>query len=111
MAGNKRNTTTERLCPDCQGAGAIDVDHPSGNPALETFHRCGKCAGDGWIRWAPSDALTILAAERRGLLLLRDANPAFRASAIRYYNRAKATAMRPVPLPPAPAIQTQRLAA
>lgn len=55
-----RNTPTERICPDCQGAGSLTVRHPSGDPQLETDADCPKCTG-GWIRFAPVDPLILLA--------------------------------------------------
>ncbi len=98
--GQCRNTTTERRCPECKGAGGHDIDHPSRDPQLETFENCGKCFGQGWIRWAPTDALITLAAERRGVLLLRShPSDLIRNSARNYYRRAKAAAFKPVTLP------------
>lgn len=94
-----RNTTTERRCPECQGHGGHDVDHPSRNPELETYESCPTCFGAGWIRWAPIDALEVVAAERRGVLLLKASGSHFQASARRYYRRAVTTAARRVTLP------------
>jgi hypothetical protein len=94
-----RNTKTERRCPDCQGHGGHDIDHPSRDPQLETYASCPACFGAGWIRWAPVDALEVVAIERRGVFLLKAADSFFQASARRYYHRAVATAAKRVTLP------------
>ncbi len=94
-----RNTPTSRMCPECQGHGGHDIDHPSRDPQLETFENCPTCCGDGWIRWAPVDALEVVAIERRGVLLLKAADSHFQASARRYYRRAVTTAAKRVALP------------
>jgi hypothetical protein len=100
-----RNTPTQRRCPGCEGAGSLEFRHPSGNPELESDLPCTHAGCiDGWIRWAPTDALAVLAAERRGVLALKRAtypNPdeILLPSARRYYARAKAAATRPVKLP------------
>ncbi len=100
MQHHSRNTNTQRRCPDCHGHGGFDIDHPSRDPQLETFENCGKCFGDGWIRFTYFDALETLAAERRGVLLLRDHQcDLIRNSARSYYRKAKATAYSPVCLP------------
>lgn len=36
-------------CPQCKGNGGLDVAHPSGDPQLETWERCGLCAGLGTV--------------------------------------------------------------
>lgn len=91
-----RNTRTHYRCRTCEGAGEVEVnvrdygfgpDPQSGEP--------GPCPNPGciggWVRFVPVDALDVLAHERRQL----------RYATTRYfYNQARATAMKPVKLPP-----------
>lgn len=37
----------EYTCGACHGHGGQEIEHPSGNPALETFAPCGACNGLG----------------------------------------------------------------
>lgn len=87
-----------RQCAACDGAGELTYDHPSGDPQLETAHRCHECGGDGDQRVTPVDTLELLRAERRLLKALRG-YPDLLASARRRYLLRRWEAMRTVALP------------
>lgn len=89
-----RNTTTERICPDCQGAGEVFVRNPlygtSNCPDEGDDEPCpNKDCVDGWIRFAPVDPLLMLAHYRR--------QRAYRAAGL--YAKQRAAVMKPVRLP------------
>lgn len=54
-------------CPQCQGHGGLDVRHPSGDPQLETWERCGLCGGVGTVE-PDQDQLDDLVEDRQHLL-------------------------------------------
>lgn len=56
-----RNTTTERLCPHCKGAGEIPFNNSyNRDPQCDDAHLCGDCNGRGWISFMPPDPLVLL---------------------------------------------------
>ena len=88
------------VCAACNGAGGVHhYDLSNHYPGNEMYEPCAQCCGAGSIRALPFDPLETLAAERRGIVSLRDRPEYLRRSATTYYNRAKATAMAPVQLP------------
>jgi hypothetical protein len=86
-----RNTKTCRRCPTCEGAGELTINRSAlGDPQCDEPVACTDCGGTGWKRWAPVDALDLLAHQRRCMR---------RTGYLAFYRDARVTAMRPVRLP------------
>lgn len=100
-----RNTTTARICPTCQGAGEVTVNHSrvlaSGfqDPQHDEPAMCpNEGCVDGWIRFAAHDPLETLARLRRyerkghvGLVRIHGRTCT--------YSEVRAQVMRPVEFP------------
>lgn len=106
-----------RQCGDCNGAGALVLEHWSRDPQLVETLSCCNCAGAGLVRQTAVDPLETLQAERRSVLRMgrepADSLGAFlRPTAAAVYRRALARAMAPSPLPSdlAPASALERAA-
>jgi len=92
-----RNTTTERRCTICGGAGTVtrNDSNPFGygpDPQQDYDVPCPNvdCV-DGWIRWAEVDLLEQLD-------YVRPNKKRFQSSSVRY-EKVRRTAMLPVHLP------------
>lgn len=92
--GQARNTTTERRCPTCEGAGELTVRHASGDPQLEDQATCPepRCL-NGWIEWREPDPLVVMSRKRKFRKL--QGGPRWMVG----YWDARADAMKPVKLP------------
>lgn len=62
-----RSSTTERICPVCQGSGEETLNSSRhGDPQCEYSVPCSNPDCDaGWVRWAPVDPLEVMHSLRR----------------------------------------------
>jgi hypothetical protein len=92
-----RNTTTAHVCRTCDGFGEVTINRSARqDPQCEEPALCPNelCFG-GWVTWAETDPLVLVARARR--LYLR----AYRAPTMgRQYRERCIRAFRPVRLPP-----------
>jgi hypothetical protein len=94
---SQRNTSTERKCRTCNGAGETTHNdtNPHGygpDPQCDYGVRCDDCGGEGWIRFAPVDPLVALQRVRR------DRYKLFPINVVRY-GELRQRAVSPVMLP------------
>jgi hypothetical protein len=91
-----RNTTTAHLCRTCDGAGEVTINRSAlQDPQCEEPAPCPdhRCFG-GWVTWAETDPLTLVARARRFYLRGHRA-PTLGSQ----YREARIRAFRPVRLP------------
>lgn len=73
----RRNTPTERRCPECGGSGDITVRRKAGDPESEATGLCPSCI-DGWVRWAHFDPLELIGPLRKTYLSCKGFEPTYR---------------------------------